>query len=225
MLASLRWLHITAGLVVIVSGAFALFSTKGSPLHRGAGRVFFFAMATLTGTGLIAATFVHPNRGNVVASMVTFYLVATAYLTVKRDVVAARGWYVALTLLGFFAGLRALALGVMAARAGQLDQFPPAAFFMFALIALAAASLDVRLLVAGQIKGAQRLVRHLWRMGMAYWIATASLFLGQAKFFPAPMRASGVLFVPVLLVAGTTLYYLVRTLRGRKPARSTVKAS
>jgi uncharacterized membrane protein len=221
----LRWVHIIAGLVVIVSGAFALFAKKGSPLHRGAGTVFFIAMVTLTVTGAIAATFVHPNRGNVVAAFATFYLVSTAWLTVKRDVASARGWYVALMVLGFVAGARALSLGVLAVREGPVDMFPPAPFFLFALVVLSAAALDARLLIAGHIAGAQRLVRHLWRMGMAYWIATASLFLGQAKFFPAPMRASGVLVVPVLLVAGTTLYWLVRTLRGRKPVQSAVKAS
>ncbi|BCT92926.1 hypothetical protein LYSHEL_19490 [Lysobacter helvus] len=221
----LRWLHITAGLVVIVAGAFALFAKKGSRLHRSAGTVFFVAMVTLTATGAIAATFVHPNRGNVVAAFSTFYLVTTAWLTVKRDVVAARGWYVALMALGFATGLRALSLGVLAVRHGPVDQFPPAPFFLFALVVLSAAALDARLLVAGHIAGAQRLVRHLWRMGMAYWIATASLFLGQAKFFPAPIRASGLLVVPVLLVAGTTLYWLVRTLRGRKAMRSVAKAT
>ena len=221
----LRWTHIIAGLVVIVAGAFALFAKKGSPLHRGAGTVFFIAMVTLTATGAVAATFVHPNRGNVVAAFATFYLVATAYLTVKRDVAAARGWYVALMVLGLVAGVRGLALGVMAARNGNVDGFPSGVFFMFAFIVLSAAALDARLLIAGRIAWAQRLVRHLWRMGMAYWIATASLFLGQAKFFPAPMRESGVLTVPVLLVAGVTLYWLVRTLRGRKPMPSIAKAS
>ena len=48
------------------------------------------------------------------------------------------------------------------------------------------------------------------------WIATASLFLGQAKFFPDAMRGSGVLSVPVLVVAGVTLFELVRTVRGRR---------
>jgi hypothetical protein len=53
------------------------------------------------------------------------------------------------------------------------------------------------------------------------WIATASLFLGQAKFFPDAMRGSGVLTVPVLLVAGVTLFELVRTVRRKRMAVAT----
>ena len=212
----LRWVHITCGMIAIIAGGVALFSPKGSWLHRRSGVVFFGAMTVMTGTAVYLAGFVHPNRGNVVAGLTTFYLVATSFLTVRRDVTAARGLYIALMLLGLGTGVRALSLGMLAVREGRVDFFPAPVFFMFALIVLSAAALDARLLLAGHIAGAQRLVRHLWRMGMSYWIATASLFLGQAKFFP--VRAAGVLSVPVLVVAGTVLYYLVKTLRRRKSA-------
>ena len=141
-------------------------------------------MITLTGTALYAASFVHPNRGNVVAAMVTLYLVTTAFLTVKRDVAVARGWYVALMLLGIAATARAAWLGTLAVREGAIDHFPAGVFFVFGFVSLAGALLDGRLLIAGHIEGTQRLVRHLWRMGTGMWIATASLFLGQAKVFP-----------------------------------------
>lgn len=214
----LRWVHIAAGLIAILAGFTALFAKKGSPLHRRAGDVFVVAMITLTGTALYAASFVHPNRGNVVAAMVTLYLVTTAFLTVKRDVAVARGWYVALMYLGIAATLRAGWLGMLAMREGGIDHFPAGVFFAFGFVALSGTLLDARLLIAGHIEGAQRLVRHLWRMGTGMWIATASLFLGQAKFFPDAMRGSGVLTVPVLLVAGVTLFELVRTVRRKRMA-------
>ena len=214
----LRWVHITAGSIAIVAGFIALFAKKGGVLHRRAGDVFVVAMITLTGTGWYAASFVHPNRGNVVAAMVTFYLVSTAFLTVKRDVAVARGWYVALMLLGTGAAARAAWLGMLGVREGAVDHFPAGVFFVFGFVALVAALLDARLLLAGRIDATQRLVRHLWRMGTGMWIATASLFLGQAKFFPDAMRASGVLSVPVLVVAGVTLFELVRTIRRRRAA-------
>jgi uncharacterized membrane protein len=215
----LRWVHIVAGLVAIIAGFTALLSKKGSRLHRRAGDAFVASMITLTGTALYAASFVHPNRGNVVAAMVTLYLVTTAYLTVKRDVAIARGWYVALLLLGAAATARAGWLGVLAVREGGLDRFPPGVFFAFGFVSLSGIALDARLLIAGHIAGAQRLVRHLWRMGTGLWIATASLFFGQAKFFPDAVRSSGLLSAPVLVVAGVTLFELVRTVR-RKRARA-----
>jgi hypothetical protein len=219
----LRWVHIAAGSIAILAGFIALFAKKGGVLHRRAGDVFVLAMVTLTGTAWYAASYVHPNRGNVVAAMVTLYLVATAFLTVKRDVAVARGWYVALMLLGIAAAARAAWLGLLAVREGAVDHFPAGVFFAFGFIALAAVLLDGRLLVAGRIDATQRLVRHLWRMGTGMWIATASLFLGQAKFFPHAIRASGVLAVPVLVVAGVTLFELVRTIRRkRRRAAATV---
>jgi len=160
----LRWVHIAAGLIAILAGFTALFAKKGSPLHRRAGDVFVVAMITLTGTAWYAATFVHPNRGNVVAAMVTLYLVTTAFLTVKRDVAAARGWYVGLMLLGLAATARAAWLGLLAVREGGVDKFPAGVFFAFGFVALSGVLLDGRLLIAGHIEGAQRLVRHLWRM-------------------------------------------------------------
>ena len=222
----LRWVHIAAASIALIAAAFALAAPKGSPRHRRAGLVFAAAMATMTGSAVLLAGFVHPNRGNVVAALVTFYLVATGFLTVRRDVAASRGWHIALMLLGLGAGLRALSLGMLAVRDGSIDHFPAAPFFLFALIAVSGALLDARLLMAGHIEGAQRLVRHLWRMGVASWIAFASFFFGQAKFFPSGIRESGVLAVPVLLVTGTVLYWLVRTLwRGRKAARVRAEVS
>jgi hypothetical protein len=212
----LRWVHIAAGMIAILAGFTALFAKKGSPLHRRSGDAFVVAMITLTGTAWYAASFVHPNRGNVLAAMVTLYLVTTGYLTVKREVVIARGWYVALLLLGAVATARAAWLGLLAVRDGGVDHFPAGVFFAFGFVSLAGTLLDARLLIAGRIAGAQRLVRHLWRMGTGLWIATASLFLGQAKFFPDAMRGSGVLSVPVLVVAGVTLFELVRAVRRRR---------
>ena len=56
-------------------------------------------------------------------------------------------------------------------------------------------------------------------MGFAMWIATASFFLGQAKFFPEPIRKSGLLAIPVLLVLVVMLYWLLRVLlKRRNPA-------
>ena len=80
---------------------------------------------------------------------------------------------------------------------------------MFGIVGLLGGLLDARLLWAGGIQGAHRLARHLWRMCFAMWIATASFFLGQARFFPEPIRKSGLLAIPVLLVAGLMFYWLV----------------
>lgn len=60
-------LHITAGIVGIVSGAAALAFRKGSPLHRRAGNWFFVSMLVMSLIGATASPFLpRPNWGNVV---------------------------------------------------------------------------------------------------------------------------------------------------------------
>ena len=82
--------HITAGLLALIAGAIALYATKGSPLHRRAGMVFVAAMLAMSSTGALMALVAKPNAVNVMAGSITFYLVSTALLAVKRTVAQAR---------------------------------------------------------------------------------------------------------------------------------------
>ena len=82
-------------------------------------------------------------------------------------------------------------------------------FIMGSVMLLAAAG-DVRMLVRGGVFGAQRIVRHLWRMCFALFIATGSFFLGQQQVFPAFLRKSNVLFVPALLPLVLLIFWLFR---------------
>lgn len=88
---------------------------------------------------------------------------------------------------------------------------------LFGAIALSAGAADFRAMRDG-LAGRRRIARHLWRMGLAFWIATASFFLGQAKVFPEALRNSGLLPIPVVLVLIAVLYWTVRVsfAKGRK---------
>jgi len=205
-------IHIIAGLLSLIAGAMALWSRKGGAWHRRSGRVFAIAMMAMTSSALLIAVLLRPNRLNAVAAVLTCYLVCTGWLAVRQDMMRGRGLPILLMVMAFAAGAYALALGVQAI-GGRIDGIPPQPLFLFGTIGMVAGVLDARLLRAGPIRGAHRLARHLWRMGAALWIATASFFLGQAKFFPAPMRASGLLVVPVLLVLAMIGYWLIRLWR------------
>ncbi len=54
---------------------------------------------------------------------------------------------------------------------GILDGQPGAAFVMFMIIGSVAAVCDLRLILKREVTGATRLVRHLWRMTIALFIA------------------------------------------------------
>jgi uncharacterized membrane protein len=208
----MREIHILAGIVSLFAGFVALYAAKGGWLHRRSGRLFTGAMLVLAATGAITAAFVHPNRVNVNAGTLTFYLVATGLLAVIRRVADARALLVALAVAAAAASLAAWVLAAMAAGAadGKIDHMPAGPLYMFGIVGTLGVLGDLRLLLGRVLSPPQRLTRHLWRMGYAFWIATLSFFLGQAKFLPAGFRAAHWNAVPVVLVLGTLVYWLLR---------------
>jgi uncharacterized membrane protein len=76
-------LHILAGTVGLLSGTFALAVRKGSRLHRASGNVFTIAMLTLASSALCLAI-MKSQRGNIIGSIITFYMITTAWLAGRR---------------------------------------------------------------------------------------------------------------------------------------------
>ncbi|GAB3385399.1 DUF2306 domain-containing protein [Lysobacter fragariae] len=223
----MKLIHIVAGLLALISGAIALAAAKGSPLHRRAGTVFVAAMLVMSSTGAVMAIFFKPNPVNVMAGSMTFYLVSTAMLTVKRRVEQMRALTAGLmlTALALSAWAFSLAFQTLGSPNGTVGHIPPQPIFMFAIIGLASGLLDARMLWAGRIEGAHRLARHLWRMGFGMWIATTSFFIGQPKVFPDFLRQHiGLRAIPVLVVTVVVLYWLGRVLiRRRNPAAAAIQ--
>ena len=210
-------LHVAAGSLALVSGAAAMGAKKGGALHRRSGIVFVCSMLFMAASGAVMASFV-PERASVLAGALTCYMVATAWLTVRRTVPEARKGYIALMCYAIALGALGYSWGFEALGNARtmLDGMPAPMYFVFSSVALLAACLDARMLRAGSIQGAHRLARHLWRMGYAMFVATASFFLGQADELPEALRKAGVLPMPVLIVIGFTLFWLVRVLRKRR---------
>ena len=207
------FLHIAGGSVGIISGMVALFTRKGGHLHRVAGRTFFVSMLIMATIGAAASPFLPvPSMPNVVAGVLTFYLVATGWMAVKRKgggvgLFEKAGLGVALAVV--VAGA-AFAIVAMNNPAGRLDKTPPQAFFVFIVIGGFAAIGDIRVIVRGGITGSSRIARHLWRMSVALFIASGSFFLGQQRVMPVWMRGSPWLFVPVFVPILLMIFWLIR---------------
>jgi uncharacterized membrane protein len=215
----MRTLHILAGTLVLLSGFLALYSPKGGDLHRLAGRVFVVAMLLMASLGSLMAVVHITDRGTALIGMLCCYLVTTGYLAVARNELS-RAALPALAVAAAAIGLAGLGLGASAlATDGKIDHLPAAPVLVFAVFALLGSLGDARLLLRGTLDGRARLFRHLWRMGLALWIATSSFFLGQAKFLPSGLREHGLHGVPVLAVLLTLLYWLFR-MRGRARRRA-----
>lgn len=217
----LRWAHISMGLVGILSGAAALTFRKGSRAHEIVGHVFFVSMLIMASMGATLAMTYSPNRGNVMGGGLTFYMVATAWATVRRRPGETGRTETSLALLGAAVASAGYTFGTMAALSPThtLDKYPPPLFFIFGSVALLLVAFDVRMIVRGGVAGAARLTRHLFRMCLAMFMATASLFLGQPQVFPMAVRHSGLLRVPVLLVVLALLYSLIRVRVGPRLRR------
>jgi uncharacterized membrane protein len=206
-------LHVVAGVVGLVSGYLALYAFKGAKLHRKSGTIFVYAMLLMSATGAVIAAS-RSKELSVIAGSLTFYLVMTSLLTVRRPAVGALWLDVGAMLMALVVGIAGVSLGLEGLHSvtGKIDGEPAAVAIVFGSIALIAALLDIRMLLARGIKGAHRLARHLWRMCFALLLATASFFLGQAQVFPEPIRNFALLSVPVILVFLLMLYWLARVL-------------
>src|SRR6266545_677651 len=75
--------HIAGGILGVLSGSAAFVFRKGSSRHRASGKVFVVCMMSMALSGAYLA-FQRSQPVNVFAGVFTFYLVATAWLTVLR---------------------------------------------------------------------------------------------------------------------------------------------
>lgn len=214
-------LHVMAGTLTLGAAVVALYAVKGSMLHRKSGLVFVGAMLFLSGTGALMAVFVVPDGPNVVAGLLSCYMVGTAVLTVRPPFEQARDAQRALMIAAFLLGAFAFGLGLQAMHSPRVtvNGIPAPALFLFAAAGIAGGLGDARLLRVGNLQGTQRLMRHAWRMGFAMFIAAVAFFLGQAQVFPEPVRKVSLLSVPVILVLLVPAFWVLRlALKGHRIA-------
>ena len=203
-------LHITGGIVGLLSGAVAVSFRKGSRGHGLAGNVFVVSMLIMGACGSSLALMKH-QMNNAFGGLLTFYMVTTAWLAGRRRQRAgALDWAALLLAFAIGGGLYTLGMRIASGRAELPDAAPLAAYFIMGSIPLLAAVGDFRMLVRGGISGTPRIVRHLWRMCFGWFIATGSFFLGQQQVFPVWLQGSPALVVLGLLPLGLLIFWLIR---------------
>ena len=203
--------HIFAGAMALISGSIAFYALKGGLIHRKSGLVFTVSMLIMAASGAGIAVFKYELL-NVVAGSLTFYLVATAFLTVRRPKTAARSYDISFMILGFLIAAGGIYVGIDAINNGDGTSRGSSekGAVIFGSIALIGAVLDAKMLFFGGVIGKHRLLRHLWRMGFSLFLAAASFFLGQSQVIPEAMRHMGVLVGPVLIVILLMFYWIIR---------------
>lgn len=220
--------HIAGGIVGIAAGTAAMVLRKGGPSHALAGKVFVAAMLTMAAAAAYLATIKH-QTGNIFGGIFTFYLILTAWLTVRTGAHTDNGnpprtaearssnWYhwllmlvpLILGILGWFNAIQ-----VARGHAIQPKGVPVGMSFFLSSVMLLAAAGDIRMLLRRATQnagsGGKRIVRHLWRMCFGLFIATGSFFLGQQQVFPSWMRGSAFLLILGVLPLPLLIFWLLR---------------
>jgi len=223
--------HVSAGVVALVSGLVAAFARKGGRLHRAAGNLFFAAMLVMAGFAAYLGVVV-PDPINIFIAAYTAYLVTTAWLTVRRKPGTAGlaervALLVAVILCAPFLVLSVqLATGMTPAFKTTVELKGPVliALYVFTSVLAIAAISDAKVVMAGGISGAARLARHLWRMCLGLTMAVGSAFTnGLPRLLPHSLHVPlGYLFLPQLVPVGLLIFWMIRV---RSPAwRAAVQA-
>ena len=205
--------HVVAGATAILSGYVALFAAKGSRGHRVSGLIFVGSMLVMSLSGAAIAIGRPGVAVNVPAGLVTAYLIATGFATVRPPSPRLRAFERAAMRAAFVFGAASIAI----AATGTQGAFT-APVIMFGLLALGGANGDRRMLRAGGLQGAPRLKRHLWRMCTGLFVAAASFFLGPAGRVPEPLRLPPFRMLPLLALA-TMAFWLWRLRARRRSTR------
>jgi hypothetical protein len=211
MRSPLLLLHIISGTLGVLSGFVAAFLLKGSRRHGLVGKVFVASMLSLAASGTILAV-MKSEPGNILGGSLTFYLVATAWISARRtDGPTSIFDWAGLLLVASIAAIE-VTLGLEAAMSptGMKYDYPPGPYFFLGSVAVLATIGDLRMLLRGGISGIPRIARHLWRMCFALFVASSSIFLARPRLFPALLRKTGVLLFLSFLPLGLMIFWLLR---------------
>ena len=212
-------LHVGGGTVGLFAGATAAAAPKGGRMHRTAGDIFFFSMLVMGTFAAYLAIVVPGQSANLFGGIFVIYLVTTAWLAAHRRAgaigVAEKIAFAAIVLLflPFAVLVFQVATGVSFLFKGAAPIRGPEVIALYVItfvIGLAAAT-DAKVVLAGGIAGAPRIVRHLWRMCAALTMATGSAFTnGLPRLLPGPMHVTGIYFLPMLLPLGLLIFWMIR---------------
>ena len=201
----IMWVHIAGGLVSLAAGAAAVAARKGSAVHAAAGTWFCAAMLVLGVTASILEPFRTPP-GSPVGGILVCYFVLTAWVTARRR----DGTTGKFEMFACAAALGTGALMIWGALTGATTPAGPGPIFALAGFCLLAGLLDLNVVLGGRMSATQRLSRHVWRICLAFFIATGSFFLGQQDVMPKAVQGSPFLFVLAFAPFAIMIFWLVR---------------
>ena len=212
--ATLLVVHVGAAAIALLTGFAALLTRKGLRSHRRSGNVYAVCMLIMGATALVLGLLTSSTLDVLVAAM-ALYLVAGGWLTVKQPAnqIGALEYLLALAALSIAAVATDFAWQAAQSPTGDLRGLPAGAYVGFGTVALFGFGMDARMLIRGGIEGKHRVARHLWRLCLALLFTAVAFFLPTRFELPAFLTRGHLNVLPVIFVALSTLYWLVRVLR------------
>jgi len=212
--------HIGCGTLALFAGIVALSAAKGGTLHRRAGTVFVVTMLIMAAAADYLAVVRPDQLPNLLVGTFTFYLITTAWLTVRRNEGEHRTLEKAalVVILSLFLPFAVLSFQLATGMTPFLKSAVPfrgpvlIALYVFTGIAGIAAITDLKVLLAHGISGRARIERHLWRMCLGLAMAAGSAFTnGFPRLLPKGVHVPLLwLFMPQFLAIGVLLFWLIR---------------
>jgi uncharacterized membrane protein len=226
-------LHISGGILGLLTGTIAMIYRKGSRGHRLAGNLFVVSMIVM-GTFAVPLALMKRDMNNLFGGILTIYLVSTAWFAARRKdndlrsgVFEWSGFLFALAIGGL-----TLIHGWQKVTGRVADDGTPTfmSFFLGSIILLAGVG-DLRVILHG-ISGRKRITRHLWRMCFGWFFASGSFFLGpnnrplrllasiglRQQIFRTLLRQDVLLFLAVLPLL-LLIFWLIRVRIGKRYTR------
>jgi uncharacterized membrane protein len=195
-------LHLAVGTLAVMGGFAAMLLPKGRALHKFAGKIFFYTMLILCFSG-IYLTFTRSLQLTLLLAIFSLYLLLTGWYAMARKgsritLFDKVGFYVISTI-----GIATLILSTLGWSLNW--HYPPTepsypSYLIFVAFSAVLAYWDYQLLIAKVLIGTKRLIRHLWRMYFALFIATTIFFGGNSHILPEALRTDFILMVPIVTV-------------------------
>lgn len=206
------WFHILAGGIALVAGLCnVVIGNKGSRVHVGVGRWFWYSMIAMGASGVVLAI-AKPKAGFVLIGLLSLYLVNTGRNALRHQHGGSSGFWFVVAASCLVAGMAIGAYGLFLGEA--VFGSPPALYLGAAFDAAIFVALDLRQMLAPRASRNSRIVEHAWRMIAALLFATFALFVANPSLFPGWVRALGINYAPPLAVFAALAYWVLAVQRG-----------
>lgn len=205
-------IHAPAGTVVLVSAVVAMFVAKGGAIHRKAGSCFTVSMMVMLVSG-ISAAYLKESIDDMMLGAIVMYAVITAWLAVhhKKHETGLPEVVALIWVIGFAIAAFLISLGW-----GEVEA--PLAYLIWGGLAILCALGDIRNLYQSGLSGAQRIIRHVWRIGFSLVWAALALTDKIVKALGANVKNMQeeqlllIVAIPTMFILITTLYWIVKIL-------------